>query len=142
MHNLPKRAMHLSAAAALLGALATAPAGATDWEALDSWGGGSAGGKAGPEAAAATGSRGADAGDHGAEIADAFENLGMTAARARCYGEVLAGQLPADKQQQAAELVRSASDADEVRQNVITGGPTLVGGFTAANEQCPEGMGG
>lgn len=129
------RGARLTAAAALLGAIAVAPVGAADWDSLNSssWGGSAA--------ADSTGMATADRKAHyGVEIANAFESLGMSAARAECYGKVLVSQLSADEQQQAAELVRTASNSEDVRSNVMSAGPNYVGGFTAANESCPESL--
>ena len=90
----------------------------------------------------------ADLGADGAElaategsIAQAFVKLGMDEKRAACYQEVLAQQLSPEEQQQAAELVGQSSDADEVKTNVVSAGPTIMGGFSAADVKCPEGMG-
>ncbi len=65
----------------------------------------------------------------------------MAEPRAECYGKVLAEQLSPDKQEAAAQLVRDAATADDVKSSVITSGPEMVGGFSAADATCPEGMG-
>jgi hypothetical protein len=146
MKNLILRGTRLAAAAALVGGVAVGTAGATDWNQLkgNSWGGAEAGASA--EAASGSdkvASAEADAGgDHGAQIATAFQNLGMEAARAECYGESLTQQLSPEEQEQAAQLVASASTGEEVRLAVMDAGPTMVGGFSAADATCPEGMGG
>lgn len=73
-------------------------------------------------------------------IAQAFVKLGMEEKRAACYQEVLAQQLSPEEQQQAAEIVGQASNADEVKTNVVSAGPNIMGGFSAADAKCPEGM--
>jgi hypothetical protein len=78
----------------------------------------------------------------GATIQRSFVNLGMAEARAKCFGHVLAKQLSAADQQQATLLVSRASSADEVKTGVMSGGPEMVGGFSAAGASCPENMGG
>lgn len=130
----------VAAAVALLGAVAVVPAHAANWDALNASGWGAGGDDA--EGMASSTADPATSGHFGADIASAFQSLGMSAARAECYGRVLASQIPAGEQQQAVDLVRTASNADQVRQNVLNSGPNIVGGFTAANESCPEGMGG
>lgn len=138
MKPIMTRGAGVAAAAALLGAVAVAPAGAADWDSLNAsaWGGQSSG-----ASADSTGMATADSKAHyGVEIATAFQSLGMSSARAECYGKVLVSQLSVDEQQQAALLVDSASDSEQVRSNVMSAGPTYVGGFTAANESCPESM--
>ena len=130
-------------AAALLGTTAFATAHAADWEKLNSWEGGQAeaGATAGDDADAegmATASPEATGGA-GAEIATAFEGLGMDAARAECFGKVLSSELSGSDLERAAELVRTASNGAEVQSAVLNEGPTMVGGFSAANTSCPEG---
>jgi hypothetical protein len=74
-------------------------------------------------------------------IAQAFVKLGMEEKRAACYQEVLAQQLSPEEQQQAAEIIGQSTNADEVKANVVSAGPTIMGGFSAADVKCPEGMG-
>jgi hypothetical protein len=146
MTNRILRGTALAAVTGLLLGAATATASATDWNQLkaNSWDGG----EAGASAEATTGSDKVAAADadssmnYGAEIATSFQNLGMDAARAECYGETLTQQLSPQEQEQAAKLVASASTAEEVRLAVMDAGPTMVGGFSAANATCPDGMGG
>jgi hypothetical protein len=80
--------------------------------------------------------------DWSAAIQKAFVELGMAATRAECYGKVLSASLSPEEQQAAAELVDAAATPDEVKLGVISGGPEIVGGFSAANVRCPESMGG
>ena len=146
MTNRILRGTRLAAAAALLGAVAMGTADATDWNQLkgNSWGGAEAGASAGAASGSdKVASAEADAsGNYGAQIATAFQNLGMEAPRAECYGETLTQQLSPEEQEQAAQLVASASTGEEVRLAVMDAGPSMVGGFSAADATCPEGMGG
>jgi hypothetical protein len=80
--------------------------------------------------------------DWGTAIQKAFVELGMAAPRAECYGKVLAANLSPEEQQAAAELVDAAATPEDVKMGVISGGPEIVGGFSAANVRCPESMGG
>lgn len=142
---IPRTARTL-AVAALLGTTAFATADAADWDKLNKWEGGQAeaGANAGGDADAegmATASPEA-AGGAGAEIATAFEDLGMDAARAACFGRVLSSELSGSDLETAAELVRTASNGADVQSAVMNEGPTMVGGFSAANTSCPEGAGG
>ncbi len=106
----------------------------TDWDALsgDAWGGKQAGGSG--KVAEASG------GGMGAEIKKAFVKLGMADARAECYGSVLVEKLSPEGQEKAVKLVQGASDAEDVKTGVITSGPEMVGGFSAADASCPESM--
>ena len=88
-------------------------------------------------AQAAVRAQGADA---SAEIAAAFEGLGMDAARAGCYGETLAGELAGEDLRTAINIVEDAESANDVKIAVVTAGPTIVGAFSAADAKCPEGM--
>ena len=153
MRNLITRGARLGTAAALLAASSFAAAQATDWNKLqsNSWNqsGDAAGqattGASGDSAGQATmGEAAAGAGgtDWSAEIATAFQGLGMEPARAECYGNILTNQLPPEAQEEAAQLVSAATSGDEVRMAVMDSGPTMVGGFSAADASCPEGMGG
>jgi hypothetical protein len=146
MNNRILRGTRLAAAAALIGGAALGTAHATDWNQLkaNSWGGAEAGASAEAESGAdKVASAEADtSGNYGAQIATAFQNLGMEPARAGCYGETLTQQLSPEEQEQAAQLVASASTGEEVRIAVMDAGPTMVGGFSAADASCPEGMGG
>lgn len=123
-------------------AMATVGPAETNWDALDSagWGGTGTGTKQSEdgEKVAQTAASGSDA---SAEIKQAFVKLGMAEKRAACFGAVLAKQLSPEEQQEAAKLVGESSDADEVKLNVMTAGPTMVGGFSAADASCPEGTG-
>lgn len=109
----------------------------TNWDALESSGWSVAAGPADDVRSAEAGSVGQA--DIGAAIQSAFVDLGMAEDRAACYGEVLVQQLSPEDQQQAAELVRGSANADEVKTSVITSGPAMVGGFSAADAMCPEG---
>lgn len=123
------------------GALATGPAALaeTNWDALSS-AGWSAKQTADAEKVA---DAGAAAGkDFSVAIRKAFVDLGMAAPRAECYGKVLAEKLSPDAQQQAVRVIDDAATADEVKLGVISGGPEMVGGFSAADATCPESMGG
>jgi hypothetical protein len=80
--------------------------------------------------------------DFGAAIRAAFVHLGMAEPRAECFGKVLVENLSPEDQQEAAELVRQSGSADEVKVNVIAGGPEMVGGFSAADASCPASIGG
>ncbi len=132
------------------GALAQA---GTDWDSLKSsdWGSSqsrqtqpsapeqSSGAKASPGQDAGTSHMADSSGSTG--IKQAFVKLGMAEPRAACYQDVLSQQLSPDEQERAAKIVSESSDADEVRTNVVTAGPTIMGGFSAADAKCPEGMG-
>lgn len=131
------------AVATLLGATGFTTAQATEWNQIQgsNWGGSNAGASAGMSSGGTQQSGSANAGT-GTEIATAFQNLGMDPARAECYGKVLAQELSPGQQQEAAALVRTASNSTDVRTAVLNEGPTMVGSFSAANSSCPEGMGG
>ena len=125
-----------AAAAALLCAVAVAPAGATDWGSLNAtWNGGDS-----DSSGLATSDVTDGKAHYGVDIANAFESLGMSANRAECYGKVLVSKLTKGEQKQAADIVRTASNGEEVRALVLDSEPNIVGGFTAANESCPEAM--
>lgn len=137
------RATRTLAVAALLGTTAFTTAHAADWDKLNNWGGdqAEAGASAG-EDADAEGMATANpepTGSAGAEIATAFESLGMDAARAECFGKVLSSKLSGSDLETAVELVRTASNGAEVQSAVLNEGPEMVGGFSAANTSCPEG---
>ncbi|HET7410273.1 MAG TPA: hypothetical protein VFJ13_08725 [Paracoccaceae bacterium] len=142
MSKLITRGARLAAAAALAGAAAFGTAQATDWDKLqgDGWseeanGNGQASmGEVAADANAAT--------DWGAEISTAFQGLGMEPARAECYGNILTEKLSPAQQEEAAQLVSAATNGQDVRMAVMDSGPTMVGGFSAADASCPEGAGG
>lgn len=94
--------------------------------------------RAAPQAAMApapaTGDRGAFAG----EIAAAFRKLGMEARRAECYGQILQGTLEPTSHDNAVALLRSSSNAGEVRDRVMAEGYDIIGGFRTANQACPK----
>ncbi|HLS19345.1 MAG TPA: hypothetical protein VK090_06000 [Paracoccaceae bacterium] len=137
MHNMITRSARIAGAAVLLGSLAFAGAHAADWEELDSesW--------EQNESASQTPSENgaAPAQEESVGIAAAFERLGMAGPRAECYEDVLSEKLSPEEQQQAADLIADASDAEEVRISVLDAGETIVGGFSAADVSCPEGFG-
>ena len=85
---------------------------------------------------AAAPAHGADA---SADIAAAFEGLGMGPARARCYGETLEGELADEDLRTAVRIVEDAESANDVKIAVVTAGPTIIGAFSAADVKCPEG---
>lgn len=124
------------------GALATGPAALaeTNWDALSAadW----SGKQADDHDKIAQAGAGGGSGDWSSAIQKAFVGLGMAEPRAECYGKVLAEQLSPEGQEAAAELVGEAASADEVKVGVISGGPEMVGGFSAADVTCPESMGG
>ena len=133
--EISKRAITAFSVCVLAGAVAAGSAvrADTDWDALSGadWG--------------STGNAGADAGAGGewsAAIERAFVDLGMAAPRAECYGKVLAEELSPAVQQEAVQLVSDAATADGVKVGVISGGPEMVGGFSAASVSCPKSMGG
>ncbi len=148
MTGIFRRGTRALAIAALMGTSAFATAQATEWNQLQDSAWNKEQTQANSQASASGGSAptasssASGAGDAGTEIATAFENLGMEQARAECYGKVLTEKLSPDDQQNAAQLVRSASNGDEVRSAVLDAGPNMVGGFSAADTTCPEGMGG
>ena len=136
--NIRTRGIGGVAACLVAGAIATAAqAAGTNWGALSAadW----AGTDAGTTLAQAGGGAG---GDWSAAIQKAFVDLGMAAPRAECYGKVLSEKLSPEGQRAAAELIDDAATADEVKLGVISGGPEMVGGFSAADVTCPESMGG
>lgn len=140
MHS-SKRGFRSVAVWLVAGILATGPAAVaeTNWNALSAadWSGKQAGDLDKVAQAAGGGS-----GDWSSAIQRAFVGLGMAEPRAECYGKVLAEQLSPEGQEAAAELVGEAGSADEVKVGVISGGPEMVGGFSAADATCPESMGG
>jgi hypothetical protein len=127
-----KRGIAAVSAGLLAGAVVVGAAQAdTNWNALSSAGWG--------------GNQVADAGaggDWSTAIQKAFVDLGMAEPRAECFGRVLAEKLSPETQQEAAELVSDAATATEVKTSVISGGPEMVGGFSAADASCPESLGG
>lgn len=137
MHNMITRHARIAGAAVLLGSLALAGAHAADWDQLDS-NGWKQNESASKNLPGKNGASAAQAGNAG--IAAAFEQLGMAAPRAECYEDVLAEKLSPEEQQKAAAIVANASDAEEVRTAVLDAGETIVGGFSAADVSCPEGM--
>lgn len=137
MHNMITRHARIAGAAVLLGSLALAGAHAADWDQLDS-NGWKQNESARQNLPGKNGASTTQAGNAG--IAAAFEQLGMAAPRAECYEDVLSEKLSPEEQQQAAALVAHASDAQEVRIAVLDAGETIVGGFSAADVSCPEGM--
>lgn len=78
------------------------------------------------------------AGDSADAIAAGFEKLGMPAEKAACYGETITGQLDEEKSREAAEIVSSAGNSQEVREGVTNSGPTMMNAFSAANQTCGE----
>lgn len=138
MHNMITRSARIAGAAVLLGSLALAGAHAADWEELDSdsW---EQNESASQSPDSENGASPVQAESVG--IAAAFERLGMAEPRAECYEDVLSDKLSPEEQQQAADLIANASDAAEVRIAVLDAGETIVGGFSAADVSCPEGMG-
>jgi hypothetical protein len=128
-------------------ATATLAPAETDWDALDSKGWGATATQGGARAAQQSDASGRVAqsstpsGGTGDGIKQAFVKLGMAEERAACYQDVLAQQLSPEEQQRAAELVSESEDASAVKTNIISAGPTMVGGFSAADASCPEGMG-
>ena len=135
-----RRGLAASAVVGTLGAGTLAMAD-TNWNALSTadWGGAPAQ-EVGPIAEAGGGAGGAN--DWSDAIQKAFVELGMAEPRAECFGEVLAEKLSPEEQQAAAALIGDAATADEVKIGVISGGPEMVGGFSAADATCPESMGG
>jgi hypothetical protein len=122
-------------AAVVLGSAARAE---TDWSALSS-----AGWTVKPtDDAEKLADASAASGEWSAAIRKAFVELGMAEPRAECYGKVLAEQLSPESQKEAAQLVSEAATADDVKTGVLSGGPEMVGGFSAADVSCPESMGG
>lgn len=71
------------------------------------------------------------------EIAAAFEGHGMNSARAACFGETIATELPAEERGAAAMLVREAATPDDIQLGVIRAGGSMVGAFTMADVNCP-----
>jgi hypothetical protein len=138
--EISMRGISLIAAGLVAGAVAAGTARAdTDWDSLSTAAWGS---KQTDEAEKLAQASGGSGDDWSVAIQEAFVGLGMAQPRAECYGKVLAEQLSPEKQQAAAQLVRDASSSDEVKTSVISGGPEMVGGFSAADASCPESMGG
>lgn len=75
------------------------------------------------------------------EVASAFQNLGMSEARADCYGRVLQIKLKPKHRDETVQLLQTSSDASDVRHKVISHGFDIMGGFRNANEACPETLG-
>lgn len=141
MDKLIARKAQIVGSAILLGCLALASAHATDWEQLDSsdW----------SNAQDKTASQGTDqnvepegkaergiSGESG--IAAGFMRLGMEQPRAECFESELSEALSPKQQQEAASLIASAKDAQEVRMAVLDAGGTMVGSFSAASRSCPK----
>ncbi len=134
------------ACAVSIGTLAQA---GTNWDSLKSsdWSGNQ--GESQPDSGQAASGRGGQSAQGanvtqssgGTGIKQAFVKLGMAEQRAACYQDVLSQKLSPDQQEQAAQIVSESTDSDEVRTNVVSAGPTIMGGFSAADAQCPEGMG-
>ena len=137
--EISKRAITAFSVCVLAGAVAVGSAvrADTDWDALSGADWGSTG-----DAGAAAGADAGAGGEWTAAIERAFVDLGMAAPRAECYGKVLAEELSPAVQQEAVQLVSDAATADEVKVGVISGGPEMVGGFSAASVSCPKSMGG
>ena len=77
------------------------------------------------------------AGEHaGQRVADAFVELGMSESKASCYGTTIAGQLDSKRQEEAASIVQSAENSNEVREAVMNSGFKMVNAFSVAHEQC------
>ena len=142
MQHLITRGVRLAAAAALAGAAAFGTAQATDWDKLQSNGWKNDNSAAGQSSMGEVATDADATADLATRISGAFQNLGMEPARADCYGEILTGQLPAEEMEEAVQLVSNAENGQEVRLAVMDSGPTMVGGFSAADASCPEGMGG
>lgn len=138
--QITERGRHGLAVCLFAGALAagTSAMAETNWDALSDAGWGSTQAGDGQMVAQA----GAGSGDWSSAIQKAFVDLGMAEPRAECYGRVLAERLSPESQQAAAQLVGSADSADAVKVGVISGGPEMVGGFSAADATCPESLGG
>ncbi len=126
--------VRLLAASAIVAAAGMAQAQDTDWDALErpDWGETQ---QSAPETAASSPSQFAS------DISSAFQELGMTAARADCYGRVLEQKLKPKHQDDAVELLRTSQEAGEVRKKVTRKGFDIMGGFRSANKRCPEQMG-
>lgn len=137
MKSMITRSARIAGAAVLFGGLALSGH-AADWDKLDSNGWGEAQGESTSEDTTSAAPAEASGGEIG--IASGFERLGMEQVRAECYEKVLSEKLSPEEQRQAADLIGNASDAEEVRMAVLDSGETMVGGFSAADVTCPEGM--
>lgn len=71
------------------------------------------------------------------EIAAAFQDLGMEASRAECYGQILQATLEPTSHDNAIALLRASTTPGDVRQRVMAEGFDVIGGFRAAYQACP-----
>ncbi len=131
------RASRLLAASAIVaaaGLAGLAQAQDTDWSALDQSGWGKEGQSApeAPEAASPAPSQ------FSADVSAAFQNLGMAAARADCYGRVLNQKVKPKHQDDVVQLLRTSEEAGDVRRKVTSKGFDIIGGFRSASKACPE----
>lgn len=144
MHDFITRSARIAGAAAILGALGFASACATDRDQLNADSGGDATGDAAIVNQDSNRDGAADidqdASNESIGIATEFERLGMEPARAECYEDTLSEKLSPEEQQEAAELLAGASGSGEVKLAVMSGSQALIGAFSAADVNCPEGM--
>ncbi len=124
-------AWRLVAVSAIVGAGGIAQAQDADWSALGESGWGETQGGAAEEAAP-------QRSQFASDISTAFQDLGMAAARADCFGRVLEQKLKAKHQDDAVELLRSSEDKDDVRRHVSSKGFDSIGGFRSANKSGPK----
>lgn len=69
-------------------------------------------------------------------IARGFIHLGMGTRKAACYGAVIGGRLKGQDLAQAAKIVESAKNSDDVRKAVTAAGLSTIDAFSAAHNRC------
>jgi hypothetical protein len=72
------------------------------------------------------------------DIAQGFIHLGMKTRTAACYGAVIGGRLKGQDLAQAAKIVQSAKNADDVRKGVKASGLSTIDAFSAAHNRCDK----
>jgi hypothetical protein len=78
----------------------------------------------------------APAAEGAGRIATAFEDKGMAPDTSRCYGQQISENLDPAGQKEAARIVSTAQNGEEIEENVKAGGLDMVEAFLAAKTAC------